>query len=96
MPTLFRPRCGLFDGRGESSIGWLSSKHLTSPKTPEICHEAAGPKSPPQATGHRGALATVARQRHNFHIRLIEANIVELALHRGEGATGPSGALANS
>ncbi|MBD5365359.1 MAG: hypothetical protein HDR79_10520 [Bacteroides sp.] len=46
-----------------------------------------------KATGHRGAPATVARQRQYYHIKtvyqFIEANIVELALHRGEGATKP-------
>ncbi|MBD5361874.1 MAG: hypothetical protein HDR81_03575 [Bacteroides sp.] len=44
-------------------------------------------------TGPRGALATVARQRQYYHIntshQFIEAKIVELALHRGEGATKP-------
>ncbi|MBD5293485.1 MAG: hypothetical protein HDS20_01500 [Bacteroides sp.] len=37
-------------------------------------------------TGLRGALATVARQRHR---RTLDAKIMELALHRGGGATEP-------
>ena len=40
-----------------------------------------------KATGLRGALATVERQRHNY--QQFDAETVELALHRGEGATKP-------
>ena len=46
-----------------------------------------------KTTGLRGALATVARQRHlpdkTGIYNTIETKIVELALHRGGGATRP-------
>ena len=37
-------------------------------------------------TGHRGALATVVRQRHQLRFYLCNCGA---ALHRGEGATMP-------
>ncbi|MBD5371836.1 MAG: hypothetical protein HDR75_00590 [Bacteroides sp.] len=46
-------------------------------------------------TGHRGALATMERKLHNLRLNELvlnlNAEIMALTRHRGEGATKPSG-----